>query len=107
MNKIFRYGLITLVLLAFNYKTLDLYFNFSDNSISLSQDFDSEKTESEMSDEKNLKDEKKDFNDYVASNRTQALIPDNYLFIIYLSKLKFANSDYSKLVYSPPESTSL
>lgn len=92
-----------LVLYAFNFKTISYLIQSSDKSISLVQDYDFEKEDSEKSDEKSEKDEVKDFSEYLYFDNTYTPIAAYQLSVIMCRDLLYATADYSMAVYSPPE----
>ena len=98
MKGIITYSLLIFVLIAFNYKTIDYFFNIGDSSIVCVQDC--EEKNSEKSNEKN---EKKEVREYLFHSKVYALSPASQLSFKQHSKLLFASSDYSMAVYSPPE----
>ena len=102
MKGIITYSLLILVLIAFNYKTIDYFLKIDDSSIVCIQECDAEEKNSgsEKSSEKN---EKKEGREYLLHNKAYDLSPSAQLSFKQHSKLLFASSDYSMAVFSPPE----
>ena len=91
-----------MVLLAYNYKTINYYIKLTDVSADFSRDYDCEEknAESKKLDDKN---DKKDFSEYLPINKTQTFLVVNQLLFAQQAKNLYASSDYSMTVYSPPD----
>ena len=89
-------------MLAYNFETINHYFKLTGQSVAYSHDYDCEEnnSESKKSDEKN---EKKDFSEYLVFNKVHTALIIARLSFIHHSRSFYSSSDYSLVIYSPPD----